>query len=234
MTMQVGMVGTDGVLIASDTQWTENQTSVRWSSNRTKFKIDHEYGIAVSLAASMETAGRMADEIISAYRQDENLVPTDQSFIAEIEAKVLSSVEPGREPAHCFFASVRPNPKLHLFKVVKLPVPSGENRWGIVCFEVPTRTFAGDTQNSAIFWGERYYPRMPKIPIKNLIRLAAHLIVTARFLHSAGISGLEIVLCDVSGIHRVPDESLAELEMQSIERDRSVGESLLSQEVTYA
>jgi hypothetical protein len=59
MTMQVGMVGTDGLLIASDTQWTKNRELVRHSIDSTKFNINHDCGIAISRARSMETAGKL-------------------------------------------------------------------------------------------------------------------------------------------------------------------------------
>jgi hypothetical protein len=234
MTMQVGMVGTDGILIAGDTQWTENQTAYRYSTNSTKFVIDEDLGIAISRAVSMETAAKMADEILSLYRQDQDWMSHDLFSISKLGTRVLDSVVSGREAAHCFVATTRPVPKLHLFKSVQLSEPNGKTHWGIVCNEVLTRTFAGDTHNSAVFWSERYYPRLSKVPIRNLVRLAAHTIVTARLLHNGGISGLEMILCDTSGIHRLPDQSIVELELQSIERDRAIGESLLSQEFAYA
>jgi len=71
MTMQVGMVGTDGVLIASDTRWMNtprlrnNQfwAGGRYTFNSPKIRISHERGIAISCAKDMETARHVANEI---------------------------------------------------------------------------------------------------------------------------------------------------------------------------
>jgi 20S proteasome alpha/beta subunit len=52
MTMQVGMVGSDGIVLASDTKWThppkEIQSSAkRFSSTRDKIRIEREKGIYI-------------------------------------------------------------------------------------------------------------------------------------------------------------------------------------------
>lgn len=223
MTMQVGMVGTDGVLIASDTKLAENNLPIRGSFGSTKFKMDHECGVAVSCAGSMNTAFRLADEIISESRQDEGwrFAPLGSSgcgAIQRIGERVLKATDTGREHAQCLIAFTRPSVDLYLFQLVKTG-----REWGPVCKEITTKKFAGDTANAAIFWGERYYRKMP---IEKLIPLAAHLIIAAGALNSAGIGGLEIVLCNSSGIHRLPDESISELGIKSSERDKSLGELL--------
>jgi hypothetical protein len=93
MTMQVGMVGTDGVLIASDTRW---MNTPRWSNtlegcrhtfNSSKIRINHERGIAIGFARNMETARQVADDIISSLKDEEWEYPILP--IEAIGAKVL-------------------------------------------------------------------------------------------------------------------------------------------------
>jgi hypothetical protein len=67
MTIQIGMVGTDGILIARDTKWTaeplligRNWAAGRHGFNSSKIKISPERHIAVSCARNMETASHMA------------------------------------------------------------------------------------------------------------------------------------------------------------------------------
>jgi hypothetical protein len=230
MTMQVGMVGADGVLIASDTQWTNtprlemNQLwlGARGRYNAKKIIISHERG--------METAGAVAHKILSDLKDEEFTYP--QFPIEHIGEDVLASViRQDRSDAQCLIAIVRPEPQLFLFQFGMI-----NNKYGSVCQKMESYSIAGDNLNAAIFWAERYYPRRPKLPIKQLIPLAAHLVVCAERLNSATISGLEIVLCDSSGIHRLSDASIEELESAARERDKSIGESLLSgsQQFTYA
>jgi hypothetical protein len=219
MTMQIGMVGTDGVLIASDTQWTDNEAPVRSSTNSTKFVIDDDCSVAVARAGSMHSAGNLAFEIIALTLQDENWRFTDFRALSRIGERVLASARPGREAAQCLVAFTRPTPALWLFEMARM----GDG-WGLVNQEVLSKKIAGDTKNAATFWAERYYR---PLPIKTLVPLAAHLIVSAHTLNTAGIGGLEIVLCDAAGIRRVPDDVLRTLEIGAAERDQSIGESLL-------
>jgi hypothetical protein len=231
MTMQVGMVGTDGVLIASDTKWAENNLPIRGSFDSTKFKIDHECGIAVSCAGSMNTATRLADEIVSESRRDVNwrsapLGSPGCDTIQRIGERVLRASEEGRQNAQCIIAFTCPTVELWLFELARI---SGE--WGPVCQPITTKKFAGDTKNPAVFWAERYYRKMP---IEKLIPLAAHLILAASVLNSAGIGGLEIVKCNASGIHCCSDESIARLGSEAAELDNCIRESLFGLEFAGA
>jgi hypothetical protein len=83
----------------------------------------------------------------------------------------------------------------------------------------------GDNVNPAIFWAEAYYR---KRPIKSLIPLAAHLIVSAETLNIGSISGLEVVFCDQFGFHRLSDESLTELSLKAHEWDKQIGDLFLT------
>jgi hypothetical protein len=58
--------------------------------------------------------------------------------------------------------------------------------------------------------------------------LASHLIASAGKLNTAAISGLEILLCDASGFHRLSDASISELESKANEWDRNIGDLFLS------
>ena len=80
MTMQVGMVGDGGVLIASDTlvmdkpkreAASEEQSPVRDTSNESKIIINYKKGIAISCAGTMRSARRVARKIISGLTGDQ-------------------------------------------------------------------------------------------------------------------------------------------------------------------
>jgi hypothetical protein len=231
MTMQVGMVGTDGVLLASDTRWVEETRPTRTPWNDTKFKINHRCGVAVARARSMETASRLADEIISLSLENESWrASSDYTSIQRIVAKVFPTAE-GRERAQCLVAFTRPTVELCLFQTAKV---NGD--WSVVPHSITGGSaYAGDEGNQAIFWGERYYRNL-KLPIERLIPLAAHLVFAAGVLNSAMIEGLDIVLCNASGIRRLSDESIDTLKLQVAQRDESIRASLFdsAQQFTYA
>jgi hypothetical protein len=234
MTMQVGMVGTDGVLIASDTRWmhsprlrpNEPWAGERYTFNSTKIKISHERGIAVSSARNMETAGHVATTIISTLEDEELLYPILR--IETIAAKVLQSAEAERNDAQCLVALVRPFPQLFL---LHFGMVNGE--WGPFCQKMKTTAIAGDNVNPALYWAERYYE---PAPVESLIPLAAQVVVTAHKLNNGSISGLEVVLCTASGIRRLSDESTNELEAKANDWDKAMGELFRGhrQQFTYA
>lgn len=234
MTMQVGMVGTDGVLIASDTKWhtvprvprDKFWLTGRYTFNRTKIIISHERGVAISCAVNMETAEHVAREIIRTL-PDPNLADPIP-HIKAIGQRVLDVAQTGRQDATCLIALMHPIPQLLLFTFGVF-----EGIRGPVCQRMDDRAFAGDNVNPAMFWAERYYK---KLPVKELVPLAAHLIITAHHLNNGSIGGLEIVFCDQSGFHRLSDDSILELEAKSREWDTQIEALLLGhkQEFTYA
>lgn len=231
MTMQVGMVCTDGILIASDTR---TMNTPRWSSgsiprttfNSSKIRISLERGIAVSCARNMETANHLATEIIEKLKEEDFDYP--QFPIEAMGRTVLAAAEERRNDAQCLIALQRPTPQLFLFQFGMINA-----QWGPSCMLMDGKAVAGDNVNAAAFWTERYYE--PK-PIEQLIPLAAHLIISASKLNSGSISGLEIVTCTSSEIKRLSDGSVRELERQCIEWDKSIGDlfSGYRQQFTYA
>jgi hypothetical protein len=100
MTMQVGMVGTDGVLLASDTLW-QNTESNQFSDSRdtthgTKIEKNYRDGIAVACARNMELASQIAKDLISEMGSDDWESP--ETHVLQIANKVLErAVEQRRE-----------------------------------------------------------------------------------------------------------------------------------------
>jgi len=209
MTIQIGMIGTDGVLIASDTQCTQDINGVRVHSNRSKIKISsrQDYPIAVSMAHDMNMAQTVANALISEI----NSPLSDQVF-----ASIADRVWEHRmdRPVQCLIASAKPYPRL-------FRLHCGIGALVTECEESTTVQYAGDTMNAALFWSVRYYK---PAPIMDLASLAAHLVVVAGRLNNGAIGGLEIVLCDNSGIRPLAPATIRELELKANQRDTSIGE----------
>lgn len=232
MTIQVGMVGTDGVLIAGDTQWTAMPKLIdtywaagRHGYNASKIKVNHTRGIAISCAMDMGTACAIADKIMVELKDENFAFP--EAIVQEIAMSVYLRTSEKRQ-AHCLIALPRPQPQLFLFQFVT----DGE-QWSPQCERMHSKAFCGDTVNAAIFWGEHYYK---KLPVEQMSPLAAHLVVCAGKRNTAMISGLEIVFCTTSGCRRLSDDSIRDLQTKAEEWDKSFGEVLLNhrQQFTYA
>jgi hypothetical protein len=69
-----------------------------------------------------------------------------------------------------------------------------------------------------------------------LVLLAAHVVTAAGKLNSGAVGGLEVVLCDASGIRRLDDESNRELESKANDLGEQLQASFASysQQFTYA
>ena len=192
MTMQVGMVGKDGVLLAGDTRWRDPLLlrGTYWQegnvgTNSTKIKIDYERKMAISCAADMTTAGYIANEITSKFDDDDLSHP-----IAAIQ-RIAATVRPqDRNDAQCLILLPGPCPRLLSFKSMKSVIQGGVPvlQWSPVCREEKSIAIAGHLVNAALFWVEKYYDKT--LSIKRLVPLAAHLIVCAHQLNPYGISGL--------------------------------------------
>jgi hypothetical protein len=223
MTLQVGLVGTDGIVIASDTRWGEeivedgNNMILRQTFSSPKITINRERGLAISRSQNMETATLWTSKILSTLKDEEWEYPVLP--IEAIGAEVLKQAG-DRNRVQCLMVFSKPKPRLFWFQFATV---NGE--WGPHCQPAKDCAVAGECANAAVFWKERYYQ---PLPTNSLIFLAAHLIFSASKLSEATIKGLEIVICDDSGFHRLAQDSLDDLEKESRKLDKGVGRALLN------
>jgi hypothetical protein len=221
MTMQVGMVGTDGIVLASDTRYISQGAGVRQSFNASKITANYDRGIAISQAHCMETARRIGDAILSDLKDSEFGSPT-----GPIERIASTVIDPAgsRKQVECLIALVKPTPRLFYLQ-------SGMVDFGVRCDQICGAVNVGDKENAAIFWRQRYYQ---KSPIRGLIALAAHLVCVSRHLNSGSIGGLEIVLCDAAGLRRLSDKDIIRLEKKADEWDGKMGGLLKNHRQRFA
>jgi 20S proteasome alpha/beta subunit len=178
MTMQVGMIGSNGIVLASDTRHSVNPLvsdgGVRHHYGAPKIKIDPTEQLAVACAGDMPTANQIASRVM------DELMAVDP-FNRERRIWEIGREVAGSHDAQCLIAY--PDSRLYFFQSTN----SGSD---VSCTEVWDSIHAGDSINAATFWTTRYYR---KLPIKRLLRLAAFLIFEAHKLASGGINGLEMV-----------------------------------------
>ncbi len=224
MTMQVAMVGTDGIVLAGDTKWSWSNEPIHWTQKSSKIKIDPEHRIAVSCARNMEVAQPIADAIIGL---PEDAWKQPRAFIG-LTAQPIVDKALSRKDAQCLI--IRAGMLRHFYRLQVATINGVPDQ--VICHEIDDRAVAGNNNNAAIYWMERYHE---KRPVGQLISLAAQLVVSSAKLNSAMIGGLEIVVCLESGIHRLSDESIDELETDAKRFDESIGKSLRrNKQFTYA
>lgn len=222
MTMQIAMVGSDGIVLASDTCWSNTHrgmtSAIRDTSSATKI-IQNDV-VAIACARDMETSVPIARAIINGMGEKQWEENT-KHYIESIAEGVLATAG-DRTNIECLIVATRPDLRLfHLASGVTVDkVPTSA-----YCRDILDKAVAGDTANSAVFWSERYYRRAP---IAFLVSLAAQVIIDAGKRHGF-ISGLEIFLCDGSGIRRLPDDEITDHELQAGKRGRVIGELLFGE-----
>jgi hypothetical protein len=224
MTMQVGMVGTDGILLASDTRWMNTYLGLRQTGGSSKIRISHQRGIAISCARNMETGFAVADEIIAKLRDKDWKYP---ELAMEGMASRILGQSGERQDIQLLIVLLTPIPRLFFLRVGKVGVETKP-----LCMRESKKAVAGDNVNAAVFFTERYYAEKP---IRELVPIAAQLIVAAAELNPGAIGGLEILLCDTSGFHQLSDVSIRELETQASTLSKTVAASLARlRQFTYA
>jgi hypothetical protein len=221
MTMHVGMVGTDGIVLAGDTlQWANplpdsvpSQTGISTWMNQTlsKIKISDDRKIAVACAGSLQEAYPLADAFIAGLSTQIRQYP--EGRIQEITQEFADS-QPRWRGVECLVLFSEPQPNLYHLQC--LPDEITGRAQAPQCCAVPMYTFAGDSLNGAIFWAMRYYRILPpaKQTVCHLQRLAAQIVADAGALNAGSVGGLELVYCDQLGIH-----SLSNRENYTLLRD---------------
>lgn len=213
MTMLIGMVGADGVIIASDTRWVD-QTGVRHTFEASKVVFDSARGIAVGCSGSYLVSLAVADRIVADFVQTDSDLPriSIQKIANEVWNK--TSRHPS-ESIHCLIA-------LNMRDAVRLfshqPGPDG-----LVCENVFDKMCAGDLSNAALLFHEAYYTQRP---IEELKLLAAHIVLSAAKRNPIGVDGLEILLCGASGFCLAQSGDIQELQSRSTALDAYIRASL--------
>jgi len=218
--MQAAMVGTNGIVLASDTKWQftaqRGNLQTRHTSGSSKILVSEERGIAIACAKSMETADLIADTILG------KLSATDWTYpgcaMEAIAQGVIDTIADERRFFQCLVATARPS--VRLFQIETVTLNGVPNR--AMCHQIIDKAISGDNANAAAFWAERYYRKSQ--PAESLIPLAAQVIVDASKLNSGFVGGLEIVVCDERGPRRLSDDENSAYEAQAERRSAQIAE----------
>jgi hypothetical protein len=199
MTLQVALVGTDGIVLASD-KLRVVYDPVRHSSLTSKILVDPKQKIAIACAGYdiSETVARRILSNPAPVRENWSRYPGDfESFAMNICKE--DDFRPYGWRGELIIVSLHDlNHLLHL-----------ELREMYVRLKlIEDRILAGDSFNPAGFFADVYYSQQP---IAQLAFLAAHIILSGGRFNPDGAGGLEVVKCTSDGFERLSESSIQDL-----------------------
>lgn len=210
MTMQVGMVGSDGIVIAGDTRQYVESPGRPWRSySSSKIKLDGTGQIAIACARNIDMSFRIADQIFAAIPSV--AVEGRADKIRDIGSCLAVGID-----AECIVAISEPVLSLFFLQCHR----NGDAR----CDQVD-RCAAGDVGNPAYYWAERFYDR--HLPMSQLVRIAAHIVVGAGSMNNGSVRGLEMVTLEASGFRKWSTEENDALESEITEEGKRISEIVL-------
>jgi len=218
VTFQIGMVGNDGVLLASDRLYTQigpGASRRTWHSDKIFIRDDKNIAYC---SAGDDVAARAAQLYYESIK-----ISVDQLDLPAWQALHLSSGNALREDegtaqienrscGSLLVADLRSQAiELWYSEVKRPPVSAYKITEHYVC--------VGDSQNSAGFFLERYFPKDHKLPLTKLTTLAAHAVLMAGATNPTGVAGLEIVLCSHKKFTRLSQDEISSLMKRSHKLD---------------
>lgn len=219
MTLQVGMLGDNGVVLAGDTRVHRDPLAginAPWQNYQgPKIQISDSGRIAVSCAHDMQVGKDIARAIFA------NMTHGDHSS-TEREIKDIGSAAAQGRNVECIVTFVDPLPCLYIFQYL-----NGGN--DIECQRCISCVPAGDIRNPAVFWGMEYWKM---VSIDQLKHLAACMVVAAGDLNSGVIGGLDVVFCTTKdGCKPLSDDSVRDLESSARDKIKRMGEFVLQETI---
>jgi hypothetical protein len=199
VTFQVALRGSDGILLASDTQGAvadavrlapRDERLIRWMPKSGKIAISRKHNVTVAMAGinadlSFRAAAILLDKI-------ENMDSLPHQFLWDCvsigDEAYKAHHGPDKDgPCEATLLVIAPEhaeDQIFRIEVGKRSCP----------FAVKNKIIAGDTANAAIFFVERYYDEETLRPLSELRFLAAHTVLMGATLTSY-VAGLEMVVC---------------------------------------
>lgn len=227
LTFQVGLVGSDGVLLASDQlQTIPHETTdgrrVRLSQTARKIQVLNDRRIAYCASGA-----RVSSDVVEYYASHFGNGDIEQQLIEARDAVMKDRPELSqwreRNTGDFLLAQACGN----VVELWQMHVePDSYNRPEPI-FD---REWIGDIANPASFFVELYAPLIASgqalFSVESLKLLAAHAVLAAGLNNPAGVRGLEMVVCKPDGFQRVSDEDIQMLKERSAELDKQIRQGL--------
>ncbi|MFZ0634345.1 MAG: hypothetical protein WA755_05545 [Candidatus Acidiferrales bacterium] len=217
MTLQVALVGMDGIVLASDLKVNTNENNFNSTCLRSKFSINQERKMAACWSHDRDVSLELIERIMSGMSDSDFKHP--HPLVNESAKHVLDAARgPYDTPHELEIAIVTLTDRPRIYEITA----TDKN---CRCEECLDKAVFGNSANPARYFLERYYE---KGPIASLIPLAAHVVVNAGRLNPKGIEGLEIVQCRDTGFEHLKEDEINRLVKWSEGIDRKIRRVVLS------
>jgi hypothetical protein len=235
MTIQVGLVGNGGIILASDLRVSadirimeEHEGNVAYIGDLHR-KIEFDQRVAISCADDLKFARMVAKRIIAGLT-DADLI--DEGSASSAIERIIDDASSSEKKKAQWLVAIR-CPEWHLFKCRLSPIDPEriDGEWDRSCALSFGWAVAGQVTNPAIFLSKFHDEFLVS---EQQILLAAHITMSANCFNSQGIEGLEIVQCDANGVRRLSRASIAELKKKSSILDKNIDDYLKKNDGGYS
>jgi hypothetical protein len=219
VTFQVAMVGSDGILLASDEKVTKLSPDSKARSSFASEKIIVESDLCYCCTGNnltMEIARHVAG-IIGAEKDRQRSKEWLNNRLHEAVAIQTNKLGGGglALSGDIFLAYRSSKDKCDLWQMSVEPSTLGF-LWRI--FDKGTQ---GDNANTARFFLEQYYPKLPVSTVQ-LLPLAAHCVLMAGQMNPTFVGGLEMAICTHEECRKLTKEELHPLMGSASELDHQI------------
>ena len=235
MTFQVGLVGHDGLVIASDRRAVAEgnlNTDSRWvrqTSEVRKILLRPETFDFVCVYSINEVAADIAarlveDRSIAGFKSNDDVIRRLRTKCEEI----IQGYAPEYRPFGSTLMVALPRAPIEvarLWRISFFPNP--------IVTERSPRAYGGDAGNSAIYFAERFQDNGEecKRSIEELTTVAAHTVLEGYQLNKTFVGGLDVCVCkDGNDPYFVEGEELRGLKERSAELSKRIEGLLLRQD----
>ena len=183
MTLQIGMVGSNGFAIVGD-MWKHVPSSKRqWFGYiGTKLLISPSGNALAAVARNVEIASDVVKEV---FAQLSDFSEGRIDRIKEISSRIVKD-----EEIECFVIFTQPQPEMYFIQKDKNISTRCELMYG--CYPL------GDAGNLAYYWAMRYCDTGKTV--QQLVRIGALVVVQGATFNNAMIQGLEVATFDEQGL----------------------------------
>jgi hypothetical protein len=210
VTQQLAMIGSDGIVLASD-RCVTIRDGRRRHEMETKIFFDQARGIATCWAKNKMPSANVARAILEEMKDEEFVNPIPK--IKEIAERLYDA---NRSPygdemkGEVMFLTSK-----NLKTITQLHMEAGNYQ---AAFNF-SRHIGGDTENPAICFADLFHNE--RLPVAELIPLAAYVVVKAAS-ESKGIRGLDLLLCTKDGVKLLEEEQIEEHAARAREIDAEI------------
>jgi hypothetical protein len=213
MTLQIGMIGSDGFAIVGDT-WkhipAQNRSWFGYSGPKMMLSASGK-----SLGAIARTVEVSSEAVKEIFVQLEGRSGDKVDQITEIGSRIVGDYD-----AEFFVAFTDPTPEMYFF----LKEKNGRARCELMysCYPI------GDAGNPAYYWVMRSCDT--RLTVSQLVRVGALTVITGAKINPAMIRDLDIATFDKKGLRIWEREESAALKAEIEDFDKKIGEALLHRE----